>query len=172
MRAEEAVSYSLLPMLALAAISSVVAGKISDRLGGRRKVLVSGSAFVMTCTSLGFVFARTFAACVAITSMFGIGYGIFLAADFAMVLDVLPDETTRAKDLAVWHLSFVLPQFLATPIGGVIRDYAAKSLCKASIDGEDTCAIQCATPYVILYSITAGYFLMCALCVRYIRGVK
>lgn len=35
----------------------------------------------------------------------------------AMVLDILPNEVDRAKDLAVWHQALVLPQLIATPIG-------------------------------------------------------
>lgn len=34
-----------------------------------------------------------------------------------MVLDILPSDVDRAKDLAVWHQALVLPQLIATPIG-------------------------------------------------------
>ena len=33
----------------------------------------------------------------------GIGFGACSAVDFALVMDVLPDEPHKAKDLAVWH---------------------------------------------------------------------
>ena len=33
----------------------------------------------------------------------GIGFGAYSAVDFALVMDVLPDEKDKAKDLAVWH---------------------------------------------------------------------
>jgi hypothetical protein len=39
--------------------------------------------------------------------------------DLALVLDVLPDEANRAKDMAVWHQALVLPQLIATPIGRI-----------------------------------------------------
>ena len=54
------------------------------------------------------------ALCVAF--FFGLGYGAFLAADFALVIDVLPSKEDTAKDMAVWHASLVLPQMLATLI--------------------------------------------------------
>ena len=33
----------------------------------------------------------------------GIGFGAYSAVDFALVMDVLPEEKDKAKDLAVWH---------------------------------------------------------------------
>ena len=35
--------------------------------------------------------------------LFGVGYGLYLAVDFALVMDVLPRKEDRARDLAVWH---------------------------------------------------------------------
>ena len=117
----------------------------------------------MFLASGGFMFTRTFAVGVVVTSLFGLGFGIFLAVDFAMVLDVLPDPETRAKDLAVWHLSLVLPQFLATPLGGVLRDVVAQTACPEPEPG--VCKTGCAAPYMTVYGVTAAYFLLCAICV-------
>jgi len=33
----------------------------------------------------------------------GIGFGAYCAVDFALVMDVLPAEKDKAKDLAIWH---------------------------------------------------------------------
>ncbi len=33
----------------------------------------------------------------------GAGFGCFQAVDFALVMDVLPQEKDKAKDIAVWH---------------------------------------------------------------------
>ena len=33
----------------------------------------------------------------------GIGFGTYQAVDFALVMDVLPSDKDKAKDLAVWH---------------------------------------------------------------------
>ena len=63
------------------------------------------------CT-LGAAFNTSYAAALAIVAVFGVGYGTFLAVDYAMVLDVLPSAATAAKDMAVWHAALVLPQLL------------------------------------------------------------
>ena len=39
----------------------------------------------------------------AISFFLGIGFGAYSAVDFALVMDVLPAEKDKAKDLAVWH---------------------------------------------------------------------
>ena len=33
----------------------------------------------------------------------GVGFGAYCAVDFALVMDVLPNDREKAKDLAVWH---------------------------------------------------------------------
>ena len=38
-----------------------------------------------------------------LTCFIGIGFGAYSAVDFALVMDVLPEEKDKAKDLAVWH---------------------------------------------------------------------
>jgi len=32
-----------------------------------------------------------------------VGFGAYCAVDFALVMDVLPNDREKAKDLAVWH---------------------------------------------------------------------
>ena len=38
----------------------------------------------------------------------GVGFGAYCAVDFALVMDVLPNDREKAKDLAVWHQVLVL----------------------------------------------------------------
>lgn len=60
----------------------------------------------------------------------GIGFGAFQSVDFALVMDVLPEEQEKAKDIAVWHQALVLPQALATPIGGLVLDLFERVNCQ------------------------------------------
>ncbi|KAL3894800.1 MAG: hypothetical protein SGCHY_005065, partial [Lobulomycetales sp.] len=58
-----------------------------------------------------------------VTTIFGIGFGPFLSVEFALLLDILPNPATAARDISIWHQSLVLPQLVATPIAGLLRDY-------------------------------------------------
>lgn len=71
----------------------------------------------MALAAIAMVFTRTFTGCLLVAVVFGLGFGTYTSCDFAMILDVLPNEADRAKDLAVWHQALVLPQLIATPIG-------------------------------------------------------
>lgn len=51
------------------------------------------------------------------------GFGPFLSVEFALLLDILPNPATAARDISIWHQSLVLPQLVATPIAGLLRDY-------------------------------------------------
>ena len=89
----------------------------SDRTGGRHKVFVMSAAGIMCISTIVLVFVRSFYGCLVVAAVFGAGYGCFTSVDFALVLDVLPSDKDRAKDLAIWHQALVLPQLIATPIG-------------------------------------------------------
>jgi len=153
---ETAVSYAFLPMLVASGFSSIGGGWLSDRWGGRRKILVIASAVVMSCCSfVAGVFTRDLISVCLLMFVFGLGYGMFLAVDFALVMDVLPSDADVSRDMAIWHNALVIPQLLATPIGGAIRD---------SFEGE--------TGYVLLFIITCAYFSLSAYFVTRIRGAR
>lgn len=153
---ESAVSYCFLPMLVASGVASLVGGYVSDRLGGHRKRPVIAAACLMSvCSGIAAVGARTLAVMEVLMFFFGVGYGTFLAVDFAMVMDVLKSDRDVSRDMAVWHNALVLPQVLATPIGGVIRD---------TVSGE--------AGYITLFLVTCVYFVLSAVFVTRIKGVK
>lgn len=93
-------------------------------------------------------------------SFAGIGFGSFQSVDFALVMDILPEEKDKAKDIAVWHLALILPNALATPVGGLILDYFESVNCRIGLG------------YIILFVVTTVYFLLSGIFVTRIRQAK
>ena len=53
----------------------------------------------------------------ALGVVFGIGYGLYVAVDWALACDVLPDrERSSGRDMGLWHVAFTLPPALAPAI--------------------------------------------------------
>lgn len=90
----------------------------------------------------------------------GLGFGAFQSVDFALVMDVLPDDSDKAKDIAVWHQALVLPQALATPFGGFVLDMFEKINCEVGLG------------YIILFIVTSVYFLLSGSLVYKIRRAR
>ncbi|XP_064631970.1 uncharacterized protein LOC135490624 [Lineus longissimus] len=156
------VAMLLLPLLLMAALSSIICGLLSDRIG-RRKPLVLVSALVMCAASAVLAFLRggsAFYIALAMTFFFGAGFGSYQAVDFALVMDVLPEEKEKGKDIAVWHQALVLPQALATPIGGILLDLFERVNCEIGLG------------YIMVFLVTSVYFLLSGLFVLKIRGVR
>ncbi|ELU16691.1 hypothetical protein CAPTEDRAFT_223301 [Capitella teleta] len=157
-----AVAITLVPMLIMASIASMVCGIVSDYYR-RRKALIIGAALLMCITTLCIAFIRGpdgYFLVLALAFVFGAGLGSFQSVDFALVMDVLPAEKDKAKDLAVWNQALVLPQALATPIGGVLLDVFESVNCHIGLG------------YIILFIVTSAYFLLSGLFLLKIRGVR
>lgn len=88
------------------------------------------------------------------------GFGSFQSVDFALVMDVLPKEKDKAKDIAVWHQALILPNALATPVGGFIVDYFQSVDCEIGLG------------YIILFIVTAIYFCLSGIFVTRIQRAK
>jgi MFS family permease len=54
----------------------------------------------------------------AIIVVFSVGYGGYVAADWALALRVLPSGTAAGKDMGIWHASVVLPQIVGPGLTG------------------------------------------------------
>jgi MFS family permease len=50
----------------------------------------------------------------------GLGFGLYMAVDLALVADVLPDESSSAKDLGVLNIAGALPFSVAPALAPVI----------------------------------------------------
>ena len=151
--------------VSLAMIPLLVASPIAALLipANKRKIVVYVSTLFMILACVLMIFVSKYWITFLISFIFGIGFGPFLSVEFAMLLDILPNPETAARDISIWHMALVLPQLTATPIAGIIRDYfqeVGKQLAQ-----------QC-LGYQILFSITIFYLIVGAWFTRIIKNVK
>ncbi len=116
-------------------VTSVLGGRLSDRMG-KRKPLVIASSVIIAVASLILAFAPTWIGALAGALVLGIGFGAYLAVDFALITQVLPTALDRGKDLGVINIANSLPQVIAPGIafplvaywGGYISLYVAAAV--------------------------------------------
>jgi len=111
-------AFWLLAVIAGAIIPSMIGGVLSDRTG-RRKLFVYISSAIQTVvvSVLLFGLIRSLTLLYILGILYGIGYGAYYAVDWALACDVLPNrEEAAGRDMALWHVSFTLPQVLAPAI--------------------------------------------------------
>jgi len=94
--------------------SAAVSGWLSDKLG-RRKIFVGGSTAL---TAIGLVVlaqANDLSHFYGAEVLLGFAYGIYVAVDNALIVDVLPNPERPGKDLGVINIANALPQSVASP---------------------------------------------------------
>lgn len=100
-------------------LTAVVAGRISDR-SGRRKVFVVVSGLVMAVAATLLAVAPVWPMAVVAAVLLGAGYGVYLSVDAALITQVLPRATDRAKDLGVINIANSAPQVLGPALSAPI----------------------------------------------------
>jgi MFS family permease len=159
--APAATSFFILALLVGALLSSLAAGRLSDRYGRKLMVYISGGLQALTVAV--FIFAGSFELAVLMGVVFGLGYGAYQAVDWALASDVLPNEDDYAKDMGVWHIAFTLPQVVATPMAGVLLDNFQR-IGKAS--GRPNLG------YTVIFALAFVYFLLGTVLVRQVKGAR
>src|SRR5438874_819810 len=94
---------------------AIIGGHLSDRFGKRKLfVYASGALQAAVASVLLFGLVRSVALVFVLGVLFGIGYGLYVAVDWAIACDVLPDrERSSGRDMGLWHVAFTLPPALA-----------------------------------------------------------
>jgi MFS family permease len=138
-------------------IAAFAAGWLSDRIGRKRMVYISGS--FMALVGLIFIVTQSLPIVLAAGAIFGLAYGAYVSVDWALVADVLPSHHNYARDMGVWNISLSLPQVVAPVIGGLLIDTFTRSH-------------QPLLGYQLLFGMAIVYCLLGTVTVRYIRGVK
>ena len=99
--------------------ASLIIGRLSDRTG-RRRVFVHTASIVYGLALFVVAIASSFNGFLVGLAIGGLGFGLYMAVDLALVVDVLPDPDTAAKDLGVLNIAGALPSAIAPAIAPVI----------------------------------------------------
>ncbi|HEY2982052.1 MAG TPA: MFS transporter [Anaerolineales bacterium] len=159
--AEAAVSFFLPALLLGAIITTVVAGVLSDKYGRKLMVYISGALMGAVC--LVFILTHSFTIAVLMGVVFGLGYGAYQSVDWALAADVLPSMDDYAKDMGVWHVAFVLPQVIATPVAGFLLDNFQPIGAARNIPNLG---------YTVIFLVAVVYFVLGTVFVKQIKGVR
>jgi len=111
---------------ALLALTSPLAGRLSDRVG-RRKVFVATAAVIYAFAMAVIATAGDVNGYLVGMALTGLGFGMYMAVDLALVVDVLPESNSCAKDLGVLNIAGALPFALAPAIAPAILGLTGNS---------------------------------------------
>ena len=102
----------------LVVAASLTGGRLSDR-AGRRKIFVLTASVVYGLALFVLAGATSFNGYLVGMAIGGLGFGMYVAVDLALVADVLPNKD-NAKDLGVFNIASALPFSIAPAIAPVI----------------------------------------------------
>ena len=107
---------ALVPTLA----AIIVAGWWSDR-AGRRKVFIYAASGIMVVALAVPLIMPTFEGMLIMSVINGIGFGLYMACDTALMTEVLPGGGAAAgKDLGILNVATNIPQAMSPAIAGLI----------------------------------------------------
>lgn len=104
-------------------LTVVAAGWLSDRLRRRRVFVMAAAVAIAVGTGLIAVWP-TWSAAVIAAIVQGLGFGVYVAVDVALITQVLPTTADRAKDLGVLNIANTLPQLVGPAIAATLITHA------------------------------------------------
>jgi MFS family permease len=137
---------------AVVVAASLIGGTFSDRTG-RRKVFVFAAALVYGLAMFAIAIAADFNGFLVGMAIGGLGFGIYMAVDLALVADVLPDRNRAGKDLGVLNIAGALPSSIAPAIAPAILAIGSGS-------------------YSLLYAVAGVCAVLGAIAILPVRGVR
>jgi len=120
--AEDGLVILLLVYTVVVVITAVVSGAISDRSGRRRRpVVISG--VVMAVPAVMLALWPSWPVVVVAAAILGLGFGIYLSIDQALITQVLPAADAHGRDLGVMSVASSAGQALAPAIAAPAVTY-------------------------------------------------
>jgi MFS family permease len=132
--------------------ASLLCGRLSDRTGSRKAFVMSAAVLygAALCVVASATSVNGFLVGMALS---GFGFGTYLAVDLALVVDVLPDPDSAAKDLGVLNIAGALPFFVAPAFAPAVLAVAGGS-------------------YAVLYAVAGAFAILAALAIVPVKGVR
>ena len=136
-------------------VSALIGGRISDRVGRKPVIYVAGTT--MAAAALLLLVVPGFSAALLLAVVFGLGFGAFTSVDWALGSDAMPSNTSFARDMGIWHVAFVAPQFIGGPQGALLDWGNAR--------GDNL-------GYTLVFGIAAAFFILGVLLVRNVPDTR
>ncbi len=133
-------------------------GTISDRYGRKPFVYGSGAFQGLVAVFFILVFTHNVVLVTALGAVYGLGYGLYYAVDWALACDTLPDRENPAKDMGLFHAAYTFPQVVVPLLGGLVLD----AVNKQSAGGG----------YRAVFAISIVFFALGTFFVSRIRSVR
>jgi MFS family permease len=146
--------------------AAVAALAVSDHLDFYgKKILIRCACSVLCIVYLFYAFTTSFIQCLILVTFYGIGNGIYLAADFSMAVDALPDSSKRARDMGLWGVAAFIGCMLGPCIGGPLLELFGHTLAGPSVVPD---ARYVRSGFVILMLSGCLWSFLSALSLRYV----
>lgn len=159
--------YVLMVVLICASITGMIGGVISDKVGRKPVVYVANTIIALAC--FAFIFSKSLTYTFITAIVFGLGYGAYYSVDWALGCDVLPNKDEAGKDMAVWHIAFVLPQSIVLPLAGSVLGAFGHTMAQTA---SGPVVRYNSNGYVALFTMAAFFLLLGAVLLRNVKGVK
>jgi MFS family permease len=139
------------------AIASIGGGWLSDYVGQRKPFILLASVFFVVAMGV-IAFTHSVELFLLGIAIAGLGNGLYLGVDYALVSEVLPDkESSAGKGMGVFNLSSTIPQTVAPILAPALL------LIGANETGAN---------YTSLYLFAAVLAMVSAIFIQFIRGAK
>ncbi len=146
----------LLASIILGAVAGNLAGGyVSDRIGKRRMIFAGMAVTILFMFPV--IFATDIMHAIYYGAGLGLGWGAFIAADWAFAFTLIPKERS-ARYMGVWDMTALAPQMVAPLVAGVARDH----LIAAGIAVEPTA-------YQIIFTFSILYFVVGLVILGFVR---
>ena len=97
----------------------LIAGRLSDKVGRRKPFVIGSSAFIAAILLIPLL-VPSLAAFYAFYILLAASYGMYMAVDVALFIDVLPDKEAAGRDLGVANVASNIGQMLAPVAAGQV----------------------------------------------------
>ena len=141
-----------LAMSSLVVVASLVGGWLSDRTG-RRKAFVGSASAVFGLAMFVIALSSSYNGFVVGMALGGLGFGLYTSVDLALVVDVLPDPGSAAKDLGVMNIAGALPSSVAPAVAPAVLALGSGS-------------------YSVLYAVAGGCAVLGAAAIGRVKRVR
>ena len=148
----------LLVVLAFAAPLGFAGGRLSDRHGRKRFVYASGGLQAFVAVVFIALYPTAVPLVLALGAVYGVGYGLYIAVDWALACDTLPQRDASAKDMGLFHVALSLPGNIVPAVAGLVLSAVN--------------AHQANAGYRVVFSFAIVFFLLGTVLVRRVRSVR